>query len=153
PKSAIADLGGHDPRASRGIAAPEAVARLCSHLRCDAPQHEGEHRRWRFGQMKPYGGRTNLRLWETIAGADPLLPDCYLQWTAQLQRVEPRVRGNSDPWAVSAHAERGRQPNLRQSAGGGVRPTQPGGGIPIRFGGPACVTLGAQKKPPAGCPA
>jgi len=24
-------------------------------------------------------GRTNLRLWETIVGSDPLFPDCYLQ--------------------------------------------------------------------------
>src|SRR5262249_29882049 len=29
---------------------------------CDAPQHEGEHRRWRFGQTKPLGRRTNLRV-------------------------------------------------------------------------------------------
>ena len=30
---------------------------------------------------------TNLRLCETTAGAIPLFPDCYLQWTPQLQRV------------------------------------------------------------------
>jgi hypothetical protein len=34
---------------------------------------------------------TNLRLWETIAGSSCLFPACYLQGTAQLQRVE----GNS----------------------------------------------------------
>src|SRR6516165_1610679 len=28
-----------------------------------------------------------------IAGPDPLFRDCYLQWMAQLQRVEPSVRG------------------------------------------------------------
>jgi len=28
---------------------------------------------------KDEDGRPNLRLWETIAGCDPLLPDCYLQ--------------------------------------------------------------------------
>jgi hypothetical protein len=33
------------------------------------------------------GGKTNLRLQETIAGRAPLFPDCYLQWMAQLQRV------------------------------------------------------------------
>src|SRR5215813_6592879 len=33
--------------------------------------------------------RTNLRLWEMVAGDIPLFPDCYLQWIAQLQRVEP----------------------------------------------------------------
>jgi hypothetical protein len=33
--------------------------------------------------------RTNLRLWEMGAGDTPLFSDCYLQWMAQLQRVEP----------------------------------------------------------------
>jgi hypothetical protein len=36
-----------------------------------APQHEGAAH---FGRT-----RTNLRLWETIAGSAPLFPDCYLQ--------------------------------------------------------------------------
>src|SRR5262249_9464270 len=31
---------------------------------------------------------TNLRLWETIAGCNPLFADCYLQRNPQLQRVE-----------------------------------------------------------------
>ena len=39
--------------------------------------------------------RTNLRLWETIAGSVPLFPACYLQWIAQLQRVEPSARAAS----------------------------------------------------------
>jgi hypothetical protein len=59
--------------------AAEAVGVLCSHLRCDAPQHEGG-RAAHFG--KPSAARprtTNLRLWETIAGCVPLFPDCYLQ--------------------------------------------------------------------------
>jgi hypothetical protein len=37
--------------------------------------------------------RTNLWLWEMIAGPDPLFRDCYLQWMAQLRRVEPSARG------------------------------------------------------------
>src|SRR5262249_32486906 len=37
--------------------------------------------------------RTNLRLWETIAGSVPLFPACSLQGTPQLQRVEPSARG------------------------------------------------------------
>ncbi len=45
-----------------------------------------------FGQTKPRG-RTNLRLWETITGSVPLFPDCYLQWMAQLQRVEATQPG------------------------------------------------------------
>src|SRR5215470_622081 len=64
---------------------------------CDAPQHEGEHRGRRFGQTKPPGRRTNLRLQETIAGRAPLFPDCYLQWIAQLQRVEPQRAVRSRP--------------------------------------------------------
>src|SRR5262249_30196578 len=36
--------------------------------------------------------RTNLRLWETIAGPAPLFPDCYLQRILQLQRVELGAR-------------------------------------------------------------
>jgi len=39
--------------------------------------------------------RTNLRLWETIAGSVPLFPACYLQWIAQLQRVERSARAAS----------------------------------------------------------
>jgi hypothetical protein len=76
--------------------------RMRVRLGCDAPQHEGEQRR--FGQTKPRsvaGKRTNLRLWETIAGSVPLFPDCYLQWMAQLQRVE-------------------RQAVLRRASSGGV---------------------------------
>src|SRR5262249_26526729 len=37
--------------------------------------------------------RTTLRLQEPIAGSAPLFQDCYLQWMAQLQRVEPSARG------------------------------------------------------------
>jgi hypothetical protein len=64
------------PHASRRIAARSAVGAAAFAFRCDAPQHEGE------------GRSTNLRLWETIAGSVRLFPDCYLQWMAQLQRVE-----------------------------------------------------------------
>src|SRR5215510_7430979 len=37
---------------------------------------------------------TNLWLYEMRTGAIPLFPDCYLQWTAQLQRVEPSARAS-----------------------------------------------------------
>jgi hypothetical protein len=50
-------------------------SRVCGCMRarlgCDAPQHEGEQRH--VGQTKPRG-RTNLRLWETIAGSVSLFP-------------------------------------------------------------------------------
>ena len=49
-------------------------------LGCDAPQHEGA------------GGRTNLRLQETIAGSVSLFPACSLQGMPQLQGVEPSAR-------------------------------------------------------------
>src|SRR5262249_58670218 len=39
-------------------------------------------------------GSTNLWLYEMRDGAIPLFPDCYLQWTAQLQRVEPSARAS-----------------------------------------------------------
>jgi hypothetical protein len=42
-----------------------------------------------FGQTKP-GGKTNLWLWETIAGSPCLFPACSLQGTLQRQRVERR---------------------------------------------------------------
>src|SRR5262249_43534071 len=61
-----------------------------------------------------------------IAGCDPLFPDCYLQWMAQLQRIEPSARRWPTfriPRAVLAYArssvtarariQRPRQPNLR----------------------------------------
>jgi len=57
-----------------------SAAELRTHsnsLGCDAPQHEGA------------GGRTNLRLQETIAGSVSLFPACSLQGMPQLQRVEP----------------------------------------------------------------
>jgi hypothetical protein len=75
---------------------------------CDAPQHEGAVH---FGQKKPRDGRTNLWLWEMIAGPDPLFRDCYLRWMAQLQRVEPSARGRRA--GGEAAAIRGsRQPKL-----------------------------------------
>src|SRR5262245_60984955 len=45
--------------ASQRCESMEAPMLAC---RCDAPQHEGEHRRSRFGQTKPPGRRTNLRV-------------------------------------------------------------------------------------------
>ena len=36
--------------------------------------------------------RTNLRLWETVAGSPCLFPACYLQGMLQPQRVEPSAR-------------------------------------------------------------
>jgi hypothetical protein len=60
-----------------------------------APQHEGEQRH--VGQTKSRGG-TNLRLWETIAGSGSLFPACYLQWMAQLQRVERQPRARRASW-------------------------------------------------------
>jgi hypothetical protein len=62
--------------------AAESCKRLCS--RCDAPQHEGQHI---LAKRNHAGRTTNLRLQEIIAGCDPLFPACYLQGTAQLQRV------------------------------------------------------------------
>src|SRR5262249_54785803 len=53
------------------------------------PSEANQH----LGQTKPRGGNANLRLQETIAGSAPLFQDCYLQWMAQLQRVEPSARG------------------------------------------------------------
>ena len=90
-----------------------------------------------------------------------LFRDCYLQWMAQLQRVEPSVRGGipTMPWAVLAPAERGR------SASGAFRPTKPGGktAVTIRPGArppnpnelwrPSLSHPRGTKKPPAGCPA
>jgi len=49
------------------------------------------HRRaahFKKSQAAPRTRSTNLWLWETIAGCDPLFADCYLQWNPQLQRVE-----------------------------------------------------------------
>jgi hypothetical protein len=44
------------------------------------------------------GRSTNQQLWEMVAGDVPLFPDCYLQWMAQLQRVEPSVRRGFRWW-------------------------------------------------------
>src|SRR5262245_30153301 len=41
--------------------------------RCDAPQHEGE--RLSLPWRRDVARRTNLGLWEAIAGAVPLFPD------------------------------------------------------------------------------
>src|SRR5262249_29382719 len=61
---------------------------------CDAPQHEGAcARRILASQAAARARRTNLRLWETIAGSVSLFPACSLQGTPQLQRVEPSARG------------------------------------------------------------
>jgi hypothetical protein len=63
---------------------------------CDAPQHEGRGAA-HFG--KPSGGagaKTNLRLWETIAGLVSLFSARSLQGAAQLQRVEPSARRSAD---------------------------------------------------------
>ena len=114
-----------------------------------------------FWPNEASGRNTNLRVCETIAGPDPLFRDCYLQWMAQLQRVEPSVRGGipTMPWAVLAPAERGR------SASGAFRPTKPGGktAVTIRPGArphnpnerwrPSLSHPRGTKKPPAGCPA
>src|SRR5262249_20923651 len=67
---------------------------LWKHLRlscCDAPQHEATVR----GAFWPNEAtwKNNPWLQETIAGSAPLFPDCYLQWMAQLQRVEPSGHG------------------------------------------------------------
>ena len=40
-----------------------------------------------FLTERPRGAATNLWLRKTAAGSDPLFPDCYLQWMAQLKRV------------------------------------------------------------------
>jgi hypothetical protein len=77
PKSATADLGAlmlRDASQRRRAVDTSVLA-----WRCDAPQHEGAAH---FGQAKPRGGaerKANLRLWQTIAGCDPLFADCYLQ--------------------------------------------------------------------------
>jgi hypothetical protein len=49
--------------------------------------------------------RTNPWLQEAIAGAIPSFPDCYLQWMAQRQRVEPQARA----LRRSAGSHRGRE--------------------------------------------
>jgi hypothetical protein len=52
------------------------------------------------------------------------------------------------------HQRRGASANeTRRQDGGCNSPRRPPPQIPMRFGGPACVMLEAQKKPPAGCPA
>src|SRR2546422_10373784 len=77
--------------------APRRWARLCSHLRCDAPQHEGAGpRHFLARQAAAQGRRTNLRLWETIADSPCLFSSCYLQGMLQLQRVAPKRGGASD---------------------------------------------------------
>src|SRR5262245_65702592 len=49
--------------------------------------------------------RTNLWLWETIAGSPCLFPACYLQGTPQLQRAEPQgaVRRSYASCSVALH--------------------------------------------------
>jgi len=104
--------GGDTPHASRRIAAQPSCGRVRARLGCDAPQHEGE--RGVCG--------TNLRLWETIAGSVPLFWDCYLQWKAQLQRVEPQARAPPrivrrccvTRGSMSWRGAGGREPKLRQ---------------------------------------
>ena len=134
---------------------------------CPLPQGgEGTRRAPAAGAFWPNeasGRNTNLRVCETIAGPDPLFRDCYLQWMAQLQRVEPSVRGGipTMPWAVLAHAERGRQPTTisqrgvsaneaRRQDGGYNSPRRP----PPQIWRPSLShPRGTQKMPPAGCPA
>src|SRR5262249_51798963 len=70
---------------------------------CDAPQDEGDGaRRILASQAAARARRTNLRLWETIVDSAPLFPDCYLQWMAQLRRVEPSAHGPVVPAARPA---------------------------------------------------
>ena len=75
----------HGPHASRRIASQSRRwERLCSHLRCDAPQHEGEARRilakrtqrafWPNEAKHARERRTNLRLHEMSAGVVSLFP-------------------------------------------------------------------------------
>ena len=56
--------------ASQRASAVEAPALVV--LRCSSAR--GRRCAAHFGRT-----RTNLRLWETIAGSVPLFPDCYLQ--------------------------------------------------------------------------
>jgi hypothetical protein len=58
---------------------------------CDAPQHEGEGAPRIVGRTKPSehqpaAARKHRRPRSVVSG-------CYLQWLAQLQRVEPSARG------------------------------------------------------------
>jgi hypothetical protein len=80
------------PHASRRIAARlgcgSACARRAAMLLSMRPRVRGA-----FWPTDASWRRTNLRLQESIAGRAPLFPDCYLQWMAQLQRVEPSARG------------------------------------------------------------
>src|SRR3984893_6713204 len=75
-------------------------------------------------RARPLGElRTNLRLWETIAGSTSLFPACYLQGMAQLQRVAPSARA-SDHFlslvvGLAVAAQRGR-------LGAGVKFREPG---------------------------
>jgi len=67
-----------------------AAKRVEAHVTfcCAAPQHQGrrgrgvrrnEANRAPFVRDRRVARRTNLRVWQTIAGSDPLFPDCYLQ--------------------------------------------------------------------------
>src|SRR6266849_10900366 len=57
------------------------------------------------------------------AGSDPLFPDCYLQWMAQLQRVAPSARSSDHLFGLvvglAVAAQRGR-------LGAGVKFGEPG---------------------------
>src|SRR5262245_11087649 len=63
-----------------------------------------------------------------IAGPDPLFRDCYLQWMAQLQRVEPSARGPVARVARLRGFRASRRPKLTplspHDAGSGWRPQQ-----------------------------
>jgi hypothetical protein len=48
----------------------------------ESAKKTGKYRDWTSPSFRarPLGERrTNLRLWETVTGRDPLFPNCYLQ--------------------------------------------------------------------------
>ena len=109
--------------------APRRWERLCSHLRRDAPQHEGAGAR-RISQAKRQRGRE-----EQTSGCGKndrwsALPVSGLLFTGNAATPTCRAvsaRGDSDhAWAVLAHAERGRQPTTI-SQRGHFGQTMPGG--------------------------
>ena len=63
----------HSPHASRRIAAQPSWGNVLLAWRCDAPQHEDDDaRRVLASPAAARPRRTNLRLWESGAGPDPL---------------------------------------------------------------------------------
>jgi hypothetical protein len=77
--------GANPPNPTRVVRARGTPRRL---RRGDPVAGTHDHRQWLWAPALAalgrdddlsYERRTNLRLWETVTGCDPLFPDCYLQ--------------------------------------------------------------------------